>query len=200
MNIPEICGSKLLYGGFVYYHARTVNSRSYYECNRKGECKARAITFPNAQGGTEIAKGPLPTDPKISNHNHPACPEEVAAEKFKSNLKRKADEHPEVTPAQLLRTELPNLNPGVLARLPSRENIKKTLRRTRRANLPANPNSLEKLGDIPERFAKTVAGERFLVADDNREGSRVITFATRRNLEILAESEKWFVDGTFKVG
>lgn len=73
------------------------------------------------------------------------------------------------------------------------------MRRKRRENLPANPKSLDELGEIPEQFRVTLAGERFLVKDDEGEADRVITFATRRSLELLAASEIWFVDGTFKV-
>ena len=68
MSRPETIGSKLLYGEFVYYHVRTVNSRSYYECNRKGECKARAITAAAAnREGIVVLKGLVQ-----SSHTHPS--------------------------------------------------------------------------------------------------------------------------------
>lgn len=220
---PQILDKKLLYAGYIYYFVREANSRSYWTCNRKRECDAKAITYETIDEQIVIAKGPLPTDTKTSLHGHPPSPEEVEAEKFKWNLKRLADENPEVAPAQILRNELPDLDPsttplmsiiilkkfmvkkcqkfnlGVVARLPSRENLKKSMRRKRRADFPTNPKSLAELGEIPDQFQVTLAGERFLVSDDNRDGDRVITFATRRNLEVLARSEIWFVDGTFKV-
>ena len=79
------------------------------------------------------------------------------------------------------------------------------MRRQRRANLPPNPKSLSDLADVPERFQQTLAREKFLIFDYNddniedSENSRVLVFATSRNLEFLARSSTWFLDGTFKV-
>ncbi|KAJ8671478.1 hypothetical protein QAD02_002737 [Eretmocerus hayati] len=117
----------------------------------------------------------------------------------------------------MLRTELANLSEEVLCQLPERRALKKALRRRRRRDLPPNPRVLEDLGELPERFWRTlgVASENSLIHDSiDRDGedsdkggeaeanylrSRVIVFGTRRNLELLSESLTWYVDGEFKV-
>ena len=86
-----------------------------------------------------------------------------------------------------MRAELASVSEGVLSQLPEREQLAKSMRRQRRANLPPNPKSLSDLASVPERFQQTLAGEKFLLFD------------TRRNLEFLARSSTWFLDGTFRV-
>lgn len=96
------------------------------------------------------------------------------------------------------------VDPHVLSQLPERENLKKSMRRVRRRELPPNPTSLSDLNEIPERYTKTLAGESFLLydskSDEDYQGKgRVIVFSTRRNLEILSNSSTWYLDGTFKI-
>lgn len=91
----------------------------------------------------------------------------------------------------------------VLAQLPERENLKKSIRRERNKNAPSNPKSLADLDDLPETYQRTVTGDNFLLYDSKAHGEipdgRVLVFATRRNLEVLKECDEWYVDGTFKV-
>lgn len=100
--------------------------------------------------------------------------------------------------------ELAGTSGGVLARLPSRENMKKQIRRERRKHLPPNPKSLDELGDLPEQYGRTFSGDNFLLYDSRAYGDlpngRVLVFSTRRNIEILRECDVWSVDGTFRVG
>lgn len=94
----------------------------------------------------------------------------------------------------------------MVAQLPERENLKKSMRRHRRRNLPPNPQSVQELDQIPDRYQVTLSDETFLIYDSaagdapllDREEARVLVFATRRNLELLANSEAWYLDGTFK--
>lgn len=197
-------GTKLLLNGFVYYKTRKYKDRTYWECRRmkqNKECNARAITTQsNTTNRINVVKGGDQSD-----HSHPPSVEEAEAERIKNQLKRKAEEHPEAGPAQILRTELQNVPSGVLAFLPDRENLKKSMRREKKKKLPTEPTSLEDLEQIPERFRKTLMGDLFLIYDSNEddeaeigEKNRVLVFSTRRNLELLMVSETWFADGTFK--
>lgn len=104
-----------------------------------------------------------------------------------------------MTPAQILRLELPEVPAEVLAQLPEREQLKKSIRRVRKKTFPANPKSLEDLDDLPDRYKRTFVGENFLINDTNDVNGRVLVFSTRRNMEFLARSSIWFLDGTFKV-
>lgn len=199
-NEPRVIGSKLVLNGYVYLRSKNDlrAGKTYWDCNRlrRKECNARAIT----SYGDEVPV--IFKEP--TNHSHAPNREETEAEVVKCRLKRTAEEHPELPPAQILRTELPSTSAGVLSQLPERENLKKAMRRQRRQNLPPNPKSLAELSDLPERFQKTLIGEKFLIYDsrdseDDDNDSRVLVFATRKNLELLSKSEVWFLDGTFKV-
>lgn len=121
----------------------------------------------------------------------------------RENLKRQAEEHPDRPPSAIVRCELNGLDSGVIAMLPDRENLSKSIKRARRRNLPPNPKSLTELQEIPTQYQMTLTKNRFLLFDSNEDENfgdgRVIVFATRRNLEVLASCEVWFMDGTFKV-
>ena len=138
---PEIItsrrgGTKLLNNGFLYYRRDSKNRKTYWYCKRKNECKATAITM-YVDRHLEVLKEKLRT--------HAPNQEEVNAEKVKANLKRIAADHPELPPAQILRTELPKVAAGVLSQMPERENLKKAMRRERGKDQPRNPMSLEEL-------------------------------------------------------
>jgi len=59
------------------------------------------------------------------------------------------------------------------------------------------------LGTLPDQYQKTLTGEKFLIYDSLDDNSvsegRVVVFSTRRNLELLAKNDCWFLDGIFKV-
>lgn len=213
-------GEKLLLKGFVYYKSRTVGVKKYWRCNRmkNKECNSTAITTLREEK-IEVLKE--------VQHDHAPNREEVEAEFLKTSLKRKASTHPNMPPAQLLRTELAGVSSGVLAMLPERENLKKMIRRKKQEGHPINPRSLNELGEIPANYRVSLLGDAFLLYDsrqaeeenvevdegeeeeeeeDNEEENenveqnhRVIVFGTRRNIELLMRSNVWFVDGTFKV-
>lgn len=198
-----LVGSKLIIDGFLYHKSRDVveKEKSYWDCTRlrKKECRSRAITSLAREGEVpHIYKGP-----QHAPHEHPADPDESNAEIVKYRLKQEADKHPERPPSAIVREEMRDLSSRVISRLPERENLKRSVRTARRRNLPPNPKTLAELDELPERFAKTLTGERFLIFDTRDKGERdgrVIVFSTRRNLELLKESDVWFLDGTFKVG
>ena len=120
---PEIItsrqgGAKLLYRGFIYHRRDSKKGRTYWNCQKRKECNATAITT-TVDRQVEVVK--------FKEHSHAPNREEVEAEKVVNKLKRKATAQPELNPAQILRTELPALSDGVLSQLPERENLKKAL-------------------------------------------------------------------------
>lgn len=212
----EIVGSKLHLDGYMYYRTRERNERTYWEClrSKKKECSARAVSIIGANGHIEIVRGPA-----NSPHSHPPNVEENVAEKFNVRLKRRAHDHPEERPAQMLRTELQGVDPGVLSQLPEQPALVRKIQRARKKHMPASPRSLDDVLQIPDVYQKTLVGEMFLLhdsrPDDEDELSdddvsddesateeprrrRVIVFSTRKNIELLCESTIWFLDGTFK--
>lgn len=104
----RIVDKKLVLNGFVYYRGKVRKNKQHWECKRyrlTRDCTARATTNLIVPGGEIIVLAE-------SQHEHPPNHNEVAAEKVKEVLKRKADEHPEQPPAQLLRTALGGVRQG----------------------------------------------------------------------------------------
>lgn len=191
----QIINKKLYMDGFIYYKTTSTAKKIYWECKkyRAGECRARAIT--NASGSLVILKRPA-----IDDHLHAPNQHECEAEIAKNDLKREAEANPERPPSAILREKLPKLSLGALAMLPDRENLKKSMRRTKQKDMPSNPQKLEDFDEIPDRYSKTLLDEKFLIHDSGKDPKRrILVFATKFNLEKLSKSETWFLDGTFKV-
>lgn len=211
-----LVGGKLHIDGFMYLRSGAPKKgRVYWECRklRSGECTARATTSVPTDRGEVIVY-------RQSPHTHAPSREAVAAEEILQKVKRKATEHPEQPPAQLLRSELGGVPDAVLSQLPDQVALAQSVRRARRRDLPANPTKLSALGELPEVFQKTLLGENFLLYDsgapqvddesededepeptDDEEApvrKRVLVFGTRRNVELLCQSRTWFIDGTFR--
>eukprot|EP00102_Acyrthosiphon_pisum_P019707 XP_016656917.1 PREDICTED: uncharacterized protein LOC107882696 [Acyrthosiphon pisum] len=177
-EIKILSETKLICGGFIYVRSKLpVNGKTYWECQK--------------------------LQSTLDDHDHVPNQEECEAEIIKYSLKRKAEDQPQLPPAQILRTEMAGLSDGVLSQLPNRDNLKKSMRKVRRKNLPPNPKTLNDFGTLPDRYQKTLTGEHFLIYDslddDSVNEGRVVVFSTRRNLELLARSDCWFLVGTFKV-
>lgn len=91
----------------------------------------------------------------------------------------------------------------MLAQLPERLNLSKSIGRVKLQNIPSNPVHIEDLGEIPTDFRNSLAGENFLLynsfeMDEEDEYGRILIYATPENLRNLYKSHVWFVDGTFK--
>lgn len=167
----------------------------YWDCIklRQQECRARAITS---------GEGEYVVMVKDPDHDHAPDREVAEAERIKYVIKQDALTNEERPPTAILRDVLRQVPQGVLPHLPDRTNLKKSIRTVRKANLPRNPTNLNELVQLPEEYQTTLTGDRFLLRDSNDIGEiqgRVLVFGTRRNIELLAQSQVWFVDGTFKV-
>ena len=109
-NFAEIIsasvGRFLNVDGFLYYK-HSGGFRRYWCCRKKGVCFARAITDGD-DDNLIIIKGP-----QQSPHNHAPDREEIEAIRIGGRLKRLAQEHPELPPAQILRRELRSVPSGI---------------------------------------------------------------------------------------
>lgn len=109
-----------------------------------------------------------------------------------------------MTPGRILRL-FQDLPASVLAKLPDRVNSAKQVQRERLKEMPSNPQSIQELEEIPDKYKVTKVGENFLLYDSyedeeyNLTCCRIIIYATLDNLRKLFKSAIWFVDGTFKV-
>lgn len=189
---------KFLYiDGHVYYHHYTQNNSTYWNCRRKDRCRARAITIGS---GKEliVRKGP-----KDSLHSHAPNREEVQALTVMSGIKRHAADHPQEPPARIMRG-LHGVHASILAELPDRHNIRKIISRERTKEIPSNPQKIEDLGKIPEKYRTTSEQKLFLLYDSFDDPDydltcgRIIIFSTHEKLKLLFRCLIWYVDGTFK--
>ena len=85
------------------------------------------------------------------------------------------------------------------------KNLKRTIQRARVRNeaAPANPRNCAEL-DILDTFKEIIlddlrGAELFLQYDSGAEEHRILSFGTEQSKTLLAMSEKWHCDGTFKV-
>ena len=105
--MAEIIQTFLHFNGFLYdKHSGRIGNRTYWRCRKMDECDARVVTTGNAEN-LAIVKGGNPED-----HLHAPNIEEVNALKVVRSVKRRAEEHPEAPPAQILRTELSKVPTG----------------------------------------------------------------------------------------
>lgn len=69
----------------------------------------------------------------------------------------------------MLQTELAAVPLEVLSQLPEWESLKKTIRPVRRKYLSSNSTSLAALKNFPERYERTLTGEKFLIFNSRPE-------------------------------
>ena len=160
--------------------------KTYWNCHLKPECNAKATT-------TENPLAVLST----SNHGHAADPDYVKARQVVVDIKKTGLAQPDRAPVQIIEQKLQNLPQEVLAKLPQRPAIKRTINRARETELPPNPQAID-LQDLPQEFKLSLRGELFLLYDsyDEREDEdendnddpRILVFATRENLRKLSKS------------
>ncbi|CAF0959112.1 unnamed protein product [Didymodactylos carnosus] len=86
-----------------------------------------------------------------------------------------------------------------LARLPSRDNIKRRIRMLRQdKKLPSSPND-PNFPNVPTALTVTSCGDKFLRSDTGSGPDRTLIFASSKQLDILQSCDDFLVDGTFKV-
>ena len=78
--------------------------------------------------------------------------------------------------------------------------MKRTVRnvRARKEVAPAIPNCREDI-ILPTEFTVTETGDNFLMFDSGPIPNRILIFSTTSNINLLAMSQHWYADGTFKV-
>lgn len=153
----------------AYQRSRIWNGQVYWAFKKYGnECNDRAIISDSADGeSVEVFKETI--------HMHLPNVDENTAEHFEASLKRKAWEHPEQPPAQLLRAESQGVLDIVLSQLQLQSTIVKSLQRNRQKELLAAPTKLQDNSEIPAMYQKTLVGEQFLLHD-----SRPLSDATMK--------------------
>lgn len=144
-------GLYLAHKGFLYNKTGKHHESWYWRCATYPDCSTRATTT-----------GEPPDPPvikKVGKHDHAPDQDKIAAKKIVNAMKSTAAEHPEMLPANIIRTGLSNVGDEVLPKLPERPALKRALNRRRQAEHPRNPQTLSEVREIPDEYRKTLSGE-----------------------------------------
>ena len=133
-------------------------------------------------------------------HSHVSNPAAVEAEKTKTAMKDQI-QTTKSRPAQVVATAMLAAATETRLELGKTENIKRALRRQKRAALPEEPATLNDL-HVTGEWATTGGqkSEPFLIHDSGSDRTnRILVFASEQQLRHLAVADTWFMDGTFSV-
>uniref|UniRef100_A0A914E4W4 MULE transposase domain-containing protein n=1 Tax=Acrobeloides nanus TaxID=290746 RepID=A0A914E4W4_9BILA len=204
-------GKKAFFRGSFYTYNGNWNTsdkgrRLRWVCNYKGGkvCDAAIISNTNY----EVDLDSYVTKPP--KHDHPS----VTANQKGSvaaicEIRDKAKVNPQLTANQAIDQVRDKLNTAILDKMPTKNAQVLLVNRTRKKALaaPANPTTLEDLGEIAEEFAyrnkrDSLGGneqvrEQWLQADICVGNKRSLIFARPKFLELLGQSDEWLMDGTF---
>lgn len=179
---------KLARNGYLYTVRYSGVSRRQWQCTKKSStgCSGSAST---SLQNDDVRDG--------RPHNHAPNQAEVDAATARVTMANRAATGGDM-PAVIVAEEAVGLNAATMAALPRLEYIKRSLRNERRDNnIPANPNTLVQLGDIPQRYAQ-VNGENFVIFDSGANTpDRIILFGTQQMIRGMAGARRWYCDGNF---
>lgn len=113
-----------------------------------------------------------------------------------NTIKRKATETKEQT-SSIVAAGISKASIAAAGMAPKLKHLARTVQRVRAiANpSPANPKSREDIVLLP-RYCRTAKDENFLLYDSGG-SQRKFIFGTKKNLDVLAACNEWFIDGTF---
>jgi hypothetical protein len=189
----EMGRPKLIKDGYLYTFKKYIsNDVQTYECEmrrKNGQCRATIKLDAN----NEFME-------QTNEHTHAPSQTKVEVAKVTASIKRKAQTTTDM-PQQILGAELANISEHAAANLPSVATMRRNIRKAREdVDLPANPLTREAIPPLPERFQNTLGEDRFLMYDSGfGDHDRIFIFASEMGRRLLAESEHWYADGTFKV-
>ncbi|KAI6661256.1 hypothetical protein LOD99_10077 [Oopsacas minuta] len=137
-------GQKLLEGGYQYLTHRRVGKNSHWQCEQRGECKARVHTK-----GMEIVK-------RTNEHLHAPDVQATACCEIKASIKRKARDTQDSS-HQIIGEGMLTASEGTAAKLPKLDSLKRTIQRQRASVLsaPVQPTALAELV-LPAEYQRDV--------------------------------------------
>lgn len=80
-----------------------------------------------------------------------------------------------------------------------KDSLKRQVRRLKKGNNPTEPASISTIPHpLPVQYTKTSPEDdrQFLIYDNGSESNRVLVFSSDIGLQLLAEADTWFMDGT----
>ena len=114
-------GNKLEENGFLYDKHKVLGEVTYWQCERRNDCKARLHTQ-----GTQVIK-------RINDHLHGPAMQKVSCLETKAGIKRKATQTQDST-HHIIGEGLVNITEGTTVKLPKINSLKRTIQRERIEN------------------------------------------------------------------
>jgi hypothetical protein len=100
---------------------------------------------------------------------------------------------------QIVASATVGVSSAVAGQLPLVLYMKRTVQRSRqgeKAELSSPTNLIELT--LPPEYTQASNGAPFLLHDSGASNDRILLFSTARNLDLMAQCNHWFADGTFK--
>ena len=171
----------LIDGGYFYVFqkdlADDVQSWECTERRKKSSCKARLKLLNN-----QIID-------RVNTHTHAPSGTRTEMQKVRTAIKRRAETTLDA-PHRIISDGLAQASEAVVVNMPRLDNVKRAVRRYRNGNdaLPANPHHRAGIPIIPQNFAVTTHGDRFLLYDSGvGDANRILMFATDDALALLRQ-------------
>ena len=184
---------KIIKNGYIYvFKKHLANDIRSFECQlrRKGQCRATIKV-----DVTDVVVE------EMHEHTHPPSDTKCEVQRVKSRIKDRCGTTNDTT-QRILTDVLQGVSATAAVNLPKVEHMRRTIRSQRQAaeNLLPEPINRETIPNLTFEQQQTSNGERFLIFDSGMgNADRMLIFATNQALQLLADSEDWFGDGTFKV-
>ena len=179
-------GLKLCYEQYMYTKKSASKSSIFWTCtNRTSGCSGSLRTNLDI---TDVVRG--------TDHDHPPNELKISVVKVRAEMKRLATQSND-KPSVVYANSIMDAEDNALACLPSAEVCKRTIRNQRNPEFPKVPDTCREIL-IEGKWSENANGDEFLFYDSGPDSeSRVIAFATQRQLQLPAESNQWLMDGNF---
>ncbi|CAF0834509.1 unnamed protein product [Rotaria sordida] len=180
---------RLDYNGYSYVKDRTTNEKIYWRCIKYSShhCHSRLHTCIITNN---IIKPPTEHTCKFDDTT-------VELRNFDEKIIDRACNTQE-TPDIIISNCFRGMPDEGITRLPTRENIKRRIRKLRYNNDFISPPNAANFISIPTILCKTLRQAQFLRCDTGPGDDRIIIFSSDEQINILQSTHHFLADGTFK--
>lgn len=181
--------NKINVRGYLMIKERTKGDTYYWCCEKKRleKCKGRATTI--FLDSKHYLKN-------FVDHHHSPQASKVKVAKTVAQIKQQARETRD-KPVQIIQNNIINMSQDDHPYMPSKNALRTTIKRVRRAELPPQPQNIGEL-NVPNPLCLTLNGDPFLVKDLMVGTDRILLFTTQMNIQRLSQAQFWLMDGTFR--
>ena len=184
---------KILREGYSYVYKKELkNNIRSFECElwRKGQCSTSIKVDVDDQ-----------VFDQVNEHTYPPSQTKCEMELVKNRIKNRSQTTFDTT-QRILTDELQGISPTAAVNLSNVEHLRRTIRSQRHgaSDVMPEPVNRQAIPLLPMEYQQTLVGERFLLFDSRVDDhDKIFVFGTDQALQLLANSDSWFGDETFKV-